>query len=131
MQPAGQFNPAMIPPTTQVIVQQPTVTPPQKASFHEFIDQFNSGLCECPNGRHCFCAYCCTCCFVMELMGRMGETCCSQWFCTHVGASYIRPMVRTQFSIRGSMSDDFCNTAMCGPCVLQQAANELDYRGYR
>ncbi|KAI3382970.1 hypothetical protein SNEBB_003132 [Seison nebaliae] len=100
----------------------------KKKHWSDFNKEFAAGFCDIRNMRHCYCAICCGGLFVCELMGRVGESKLSQCLTYPCAPLILRPMIRTQYDIEGSIGMDILATSVFFPCSMTQLANELDHR---
>uniref|UniRef100_A0A7S1LB35 PLAC8 family protein n=1 Tax=Neobodo designis TaxID=312471 RepID=A0A7S1LB35_NEODS len=106
---------------------------------------WGSGLCDCAGAPDCCEAFCCGCCVLghiggklNELHGVSGATGGQLDVCTCVGG-YCMPhlvhfMLRRELVERYAIADESplkscCCLVWCGPCTLAQTRREMGYRG--
>lgn len=90
---------------------------------------WSTGLCDCyDDKRHsCITSLCCWPYFKYTMGMRIGE---SPFVPLIPCAMYgFRVKIRTLFSIKGSVVEDFFAALLCEPCVVCQMSRELDIAG--
>ena len=85
----------------------------------------------CHNMKHCLCYICFGPCYAGCQAQRMGESCCVGCCMSNAGHLAMRTKIRTAHGIEGTICNDCCTLAFCGPCALCQMSVEMDKMGYR
>ncbi|KAK6166304.1 hypothetical protein SNE40_023033 [Patella caerulea] len=103
---------------TTVVVQQPAAQVKVKR-------QWRHGTCGCFDDMSvCLLSTFFGQCYGCYMVTKADEHCCLGWCCP----GYLLPLrtyVRGRLGIEGSIFNDFCAVACCGPCVMCQVAQEL------
>uniref|UniRef100_A0A673X3U2 Uncharacterized protein n=1 Tax=Salmo trutta TaxID=8032 RepID=A0A673X3U2_SALTR len=86
---------------------------------------WSSGVMDCCVDRDvCLCGFFCPCIQAIKMAEKYGEC----FLLSHVPWTHfmLRTSIRERYNIEGSICDDWCMTAFCGPCVQCQMVREVN-----